>query len=94
MDYACGEVGIRAKDFWKMTWSEYQRRVNGYNQRQWHHWDRTRRVAAEVYNNMNEKPVDYRKYITLPTDDLEGEANAKLAADLAFYEMMQSRGRL
>jgi hypothetical protein len=77
-----------------MTWNEYQRRVNEYNQREWREWDRTRRIACEVYNSMNEKPVHYEKYISLPTDTTEERAAAKLADDLAFLEKMKARGRL
>ena len=78
-----------------MTWNEYQHQVNHFLLREWREWDRTRRIACESYNQMNEKPIDYTKYMPLPTDPDPRKINAKkLADELDFLEEMKQRGRI
>lgn len=87
-------VGIREKDFWKLTWNEYQHRVNKYENDLWSKWDRTRRIACEIYNMDNQKPIHYEKYIGLPTDNSHERRAATKAANLAFLAEMEAKGRL
>jgi len=77
-----------------MTWNAYQRRVNEWEMRQLDAWEHTRIIGCEVFNNDNQKPLHYTKYLPLPTDHTEERSAAKKAADLAFLDEMTAAGRI
>lgn len=74
-----------------MTWNEYQRAVNGYEMREMREWDRTRRIATEAFNTLNEKPIPYWKYMELGIDDVEGMTRRDVAQSLTAYDKILER---
>lgn len=71
MDYALGEVGLRPRDFWRMTWEEYERTWRGYELRQTREWERTRQLGewAAAFNGVDlDKELKGKRLLTLSTD--------------------------
>lgn len=69
--FAIGELGIAPKALWRMSWREYLIRAAGYHQRQVLDWQRTRWLAAQVYNSQRtekDAPVLPEELMWLPGD--------------------------
>ncbi|MCC2547718.1 hypothetical protein LJY25_14780 [Hymenobacter sp. BT175] len=56
MDFALGELQLLPKDFFRLTFAQYNCRVRGYLRREEEKWEHTRLLYGVLYNsNVDEK---------------------------------------
>lgn len=94
MDYAFGELGLRPREFWRLTWEEYDRLKAGYQLRQIREWERTRQhaewMAAFLGVNLK-KELRGKRLMDLPTDTKKQRSAAEVQSAKAFRDEIEAR---
>jgi len=71
-------MGLTSDVFWRMTWNDYERACQGFHHRQELEWERTRYVAAMIFNANSTKHKTPQELVPLSLDKHRKETGPKI----------------